>query len=102
MFGITKPVGFDANGVPESGQWQLQATTDACGTVLRRTSRPEDADSGAAGAFTLDSKGRVTFREHRGVFTELAGASSWASNTHTLVVAVPRSHHLFILAFAPV
>jgi len=33
-YGITKPVRFDPNGVPESGQWQLQAPTDACGTVL--------------------------------------------------------------------
>jgi hypothetical protein len=82
---------FDARSA-----WTLHA--DACGATLVPAASPATIETPADAGFTIDGKGRVTFRDHEAVFPELADVSSAASNGDTLVATVPRSFHVFVVA----
>jgi hypothetical protein len=83
------------------GSWMLSA--DACGATFVRIELPtldSVAKPGSAGEFEVGRGGRVSFHDHRKTFPMLAEVASLAANATTLVVAVPRSHHLFVIALA--
>jgi hypothetical protein len=81
------------------GTWLLSA--DACGATFVRIELPvldSVAKPGIAGEFEVGRGGRVTFGDERKTFPILAEVASMAANATTLVVALPRSHYLQIVA----
>ncbi len=79
------------------GTWHLFA--DACGaTFVRTDSANLDGESGAREGAGVGPGGRVVFRDHERTFPMLADVSSLAATATTLVVAVPRSHDVFVIA----
>ncbi len=81
------------------GAWRLFA--DRFGVLLRRygTDLPEGNPEENPG-FRINRKGEVRHGEHTAAFPQLADYSSQAASEHTLVVALPHSHHLFLVALA--
>lgn len=74
---------------------------DACGATLTPTVSPRDFEEPADSGVFVGSNGQVTLGGRRALFPELAETSSVAASRDTLVVAVPRSHHVFVIALAP-
>ncbi len=74
---------------------------DAHGVVLRRfgSSLPE-GDPEDRAHFGLDRKGNVSRNDLKAHLPELASWSSLASTEHTLAVALPHSHRIFLVAAA--
>ncbi|EIC20342.1 hypothetical protein [Thiorhodovibrio frisius] len=77
--------------------WLLFA--DRFGQVLK--GQGSDLPAGApddSTHFDIDTDGRVSCGKHRARFPELAGWRSAASTEHSLVVTLPHSHYLFLVA----
>ena len=62
--------------------------------VFQRTLKAEGADAGIA------SDGTLTWQGQERRFPELAQASSIAAVSHTVAVALPTSHHLFLVGLS--
>ncbi|QFY89418.1 hypothetical protein D5125_07900 [Magnetovirga frankeli] len=77
--------------------WRLYA--DAYGQTLKPVGN--DLPEGEPDSWThfgLERDGRVSRGPHRAQFSQLAGWSSAASTEHCLVVSLPHSHYLFLVA----
>jgi hypothetical protein len=80
--------------------WQLLA--DAFGTLWHRVSKSptKPRASAVASKVAIDSGGRVAWDGISQEFAALADASSFACDGQTLAVALPTSHHVFLVARA--
>lgn len=76
--------------------WELVA--DAFGVLWRRVEAPPAIDAAGDSKAALDSAGRVSWEGRRERFEELAEASSFACDGQTLVVTLPTSHYVFLVA----
>jgi hypothetical protein len=77
--------------------WQLFA--DVFGTLwLRLPEIPSTSDFTTK--VNLDARGEVRWNKETRLFGELASASSFAFDGHTLAVTLPNSHHVFLVARA--
>lgn len=76
-------------------------TADLFGATFHRigNSLPE-IDKQQRADFTIDKNGRVTKDSRSAAFTQLAGASSTASNESTLAVTIPHSHSVYLIALS--
>jgi len=79
--------------------WRVFA--DRFGVLMRRygTDLP-DGDPQGNTNFRVNRKGEVRIGEHTEAFPQLADCSSQAATAHTLAVALPHSHHIFLVAVA--
>ncbi len=77
--------------------WML--TVDLFGATLHRLgSSIPPLDSKFNNDFFIDKDGRVTDKQQRASFPQLAGASSFASNQTTLAITLPLSHVIYLIA----
>jgi len=82
------------------GSWKVHA--DCFNALLTRSSILK-ADSGGAraGNEAVSPAGRVTLGARSATLPHLAGRESAATDGHTLLVTVPRSHYAYIVAAVP-
>jgi hypothetical protein len=81
------------------GAWRLYA--DRFGILLRRYGTDLPAgDPQENPGFRINRKGEVRLGQQSANLPQLAGYSSQAATDHTLAVALPHSHHLFLVALA--
>ncbi len=78
-----------------TASWRLYA--DVYNSLLLRSEPGESQD---AGEVQIQADGTIRWRGQVQRFPELAGATSIAALDHTVAVALPTSHHLFLLGFA--
>jgi len=77
--------------------WILHA--DVFGATMRRGGKGKPAgDASSSQSFRIDKAGKVTRGREVYHFKALANASSWASTEDTLVVCLPFSHYVYLIA----
>jgi hypothetical protein len=87
--------------VDAEAAWELHA--DARGATFVRARREQiDATSGDTeiAPFAIGEGGRVSHGRHWRMFAECVDVWSAAADSTTLVVTAPRSHDVFVIAFA--
>ena len=81
----------------DEGMWILSA--DRFGVAFHRTGVLPVHPSAEERVFSIDKRGKVSTSEGSAQFDELAGASGSASDGTTLAVTLPRSHHIYLVAW---